>query len=258
VRVLALGDVFGRPGREVVARLLPELRESLALDLVIANGENMAGGKGMTAKTLQELRAAGVDVVTSGNHVWDQREMLAYLDEPGTEWVLRPMNLPPGAPGTGFWLRDDVLVVNLIGRLFMRAIDCPFRAIDQLLAGPATRATVRIVDFHAEATSEKVAMAWHLDGRVSAVFGTHTHVPTADARLLPGGTAAVTDVGMCGPHHSVIGMPPASVVRGFITALPTKFEVAEGPAQLNAVLIEIDERTGKADAICRVDRILDR
>jgi 2',3'-cyclic-nucleotide 2'-phosphodiesterase len=257
MKVLAIGDIFGRPGRDAVSTLVPELRGSLGVDLVVANAENMAGGKGMTAKTLAELRAAGVDVVTSGNHVWDQREMLTYLGKPGSEWVLRPLNLPPGAPGSGYWLGDGVLIVNLMGRLFMRDIDDPFQAIDRLLDGPANDATVKIVDFHAEATSEKVAMAWHLNGRVSAVFGTHTHVPTADPRILPGGTAAITDLGMVGPHHSVIGMPPTTVVRGFLTALPTKFEVAEGPVQFNAVLIEIDERTGRAENICRVDRLLE-
>ena len=257
MRVLAVGDIFGSPGRRAACALIPELRQSLDVNLVVANAENMAGGKGMTADTLQELQRAGVDVVTSGNHVWDQREMLTHLQKPGTEWVLRPLNLPPGAPGQGYWLSEDVLIVNLMGRLFMRNIDCPFRAVDRLLEGPSSGAAVKIVDFHAEATSEKIAMGWHLDGRVSAVFGTHTHVPTADARLLPGGTAVVTDVGMVGPHHSVIGMPPATVVRGFITTLPTKFAVAEGPVQFNAVLIEIDDRTGRADAICRVDRMVD-
>ncbi len=257
MRILALGDIFGRPGRQVVQALVPELRRALRVDLVVANAENMAGGKGMTAETLDEIRRAGVDVATSGNHVWDQREMLAFLDGPEAAWVLRPLNLPPGSPGRGYWLRDGVLVVNLMGRLFMRDIDCPFQAIDRLLEGPAGDARIKIVDFHAEATSEKVAMAWHLDGRVSAVLGTHTHVPTADPRLLPGGTAAITDLGMCGPHNSVIGMPPAAVVRGFLTALPTRFEVAEGPAQLNAALVEVDDRTGLGRSICRVDRVLD-
>ncbi len=257
MRILALGDIFGAPGRQAARKLVPELRASLDLDLVVANAENMAGGKGMTAQTLAELRAAGVDIVTSGNHVWDQREMLTYLDKPGTESVLRPLNYPPGAPGRGWWLGDGVLVVNLMGRLFMRDLDCPFQAIDRLLEGPAGEAPIKIVDFHAEATSEKIALAWHLDGRVSAVFGTHTHVPTADARILPGGTAAITDVGMVGPHHSVIGMPPAEAVRGFVTGLPTKFGVAEGPVQFNAVLIEVDAQTGRADAICRVDRLLE-
>lgn len=257
MRVLALGDIFGAPGRQAAARLVPELRASLGLDLVIANAENMAGGKGMTAKTLAELRSDGVDVVTSGNHVWDQREMLTYLDRPGTEWILRPLNYPPGASGRGYWLGDGVLVVNLMGRLFMRDLDCPFRAIDCLLEGPAGAAPIKIVDFHAEATSEKGALAWHLDGRVSAVFGTHTHVPTADARVLPGGTAAVTDVGMCGPRNSVIGMAPPEVIRTFVTGLPNKFEVAEGPVQFNAVLLDLDERTGRANAISRVDHILE-
>src|SRR5215208_1698024 len=201
MRALLIGDVFGRSGLDVVRRVLPDLRRELRLDLVVANGENAAGGRGMTRANVAELRDSGVDVITSGNHVWDQREMLSYL--PTTDDVLRPLNYPPAAPGQGCWAQGGVMVINLMGRLFMRDIDCPFRMADRILKEEGDRARIRIVDFHAEATSEKQALAWYLDGRVSAVVGTHTHVPTADARILPGGTATVTDLGMSGPHESV-------------------------------------------------------
>jgi metallophosphoesterase (TIGR00282 family) len=256
LRILLIGDVFGRPGREAVTRVLPDLRRERRPDLVVANGENMAGGKGMTAKTIAELKAAGVDVITSGNHVWGQREMLTYL--PTDPDVVRPLNYPTGAPGRGCWLGVGVLIINAMGRLFMQALDCPFRAIDRALEEHGERARVRIVDFHAEATSEKIALAWYLDGRVSTVVGTHTHVPTADARILPGGTATVTDLGMVGPHHSVIGLDPQAAIGGFMTALPQKFTVAESrQVQFNSVLVDVDERTGRARSIERVDRLVE-
>jgi metallophosphoesterase (TIGR00282 family) len=256
MRVLLIGDVFGRPGRQAVRQVLPQLRRELKLGFVVANGENLAGGRGMTKSTLDELRKAGVDVVTSGNHVWDQREMLTYLAE--TADVLRPLNYPPQAPGQGCWLGRGVLVINLMGRLFMRDLDCPFRTVDRALDDYGERARVRIVDFHGEATSEKIAMAWYLDGRVSAVIGTHTHVPTADARILPRGTATLTDVGMAGPHLSVIGMDPSMAVNGFVTGLPQKFTIADGStAQFNSVLVDIDDDTGQARSIERVDRVVE-
>jgi metallophosphoesterase (TIGR00282 family) len=256
MRVLLIGDVFGRPGRQAVRQVLPGLRRELKLGLVVANGENLAGGRGMTESTLDELRGAGVDVITSGNHVWDQREMLTYLVE--AEDVLRPLNYPPEAPGEGCWLGDGVLVINVMARLFMRDLDCPFRAVDRALDDYGARARVRIVDFHGEATSEKMAMAWYLDGRVSAVIGTHTHVPTADARILPKGTATVTDAGMAGPHLSVIGMDPSIAVNGFVTGLPQKFTIAAGStAQFNSVLVDVDDQTGQARSIERVDRLVE-
>lgn len=256
MRILALGDIYGAPGVDEVAARVPHLRRELALDLVIANAENMAGGRGMTVRMLKQLRDAGVDVATSGNHTWDQRDMLEYLDRPEAEWVLRPLNLPPGAPGRGFWLREGVLVTNLMGRLMMRPIDCPFQSIDRLLDGPAREARVTIVDMHAEATSEKQAIGWFLDGRVSAVFGTHTHVATADARILPRGTAYISDIGMCGPRDSVIGMDPSEAIRGFLTGVPAKKpkDVADGPCELNGVLLDIDEGTGRARSIERFCR----
>jgi metallophosphoesterase (TIGR00282 family) len=239
-----------------VARTVPDLRRELTLDLVVANGENMAGGRGLTAQTVDELRAAGVDLVTSGNHVWDQRDMTPLLDTAPD--ILRPLNYPPGSPGRGHWLRDGVLVLNAIGRLFMRALDCPFRTLDAALERWGPQASVILVDFHAEATSEKIALTHYLDGRVSAVVGTHTHVPTADPRILPGGTAAVTDLGMVGPYPSVIGLDADTAVRGFLSALPQKFTVAEtGQAQFNAVLVEVDRSTGRAMSIERVDRLVD-
>jgi metallophosphoesterase (TIGR00282 family) len=255
VRILLIGDIFARPGRTAVQRVLPSLRASRDLDFVVANAENVAGGRGMTLATLEPLFQAGVDVVTSGNHVWDQRDMLRDIEHDPR--ILRPVNLPPGTPGAGYFVGDDVLVVNAMGRLFMRDIDCPFRALDALLEDLPYAPPVKIVDFHGEATSEKAAMGWHLAGRVSAVFGTHSHVPTADQRVLPGATAFVSDVGMCGPLNSVIGLDPATAIRGFVTALPTRFQVADGPAVFRAVLVEIDPLSGQAQSVERIERMIE-
>jgi 2',3'-cyclic-nucleotide 2'-phosphodiesterase len=254
VRILLIGDVFARAGRVAVQRTLPALRATRDIDFVVANAENVAGGRGMTLATVAPLFDAGVDVVTSGNHVWDQRDMLHDIEQ--DDRILRPLNLPPGAPGRGFIACEDVLVINAMGRLFMRAIDCPFRAVDALLAELKYAPPVKIVDFHGEATSEKTAMGWHLDGRATAVFGTHSHVPTADQRLLPGGTAYVTDVGMCGPLNSVIGLEPTVAIGGFLTGLPSKFQVARGPAVFNAVLVEADPISGRAQGIERLERVI--
>jgi metallophosphoesterase (TIGR00282 family) len=253
LRVLAVGDVVGKLGRRTLALLLPELRRQYGLDLVIVNGENAAGGKGLTAATAQEILAAGADVITSGNHIWTHREIYPLLE---SDWpILRPLNYPQGAPGRGVWARNGIAVVNLQGRVFMpHTIDCPFRAIDRALEELAG-ARVIIVDMHAEATSEKVALGFYLDGRVSAVVGTHTHVPTADARILPRGTAYVSDLGMTGGRHSVIGMEIGPVMEHFLTQLPARFvAVEEGPSVLNAVMIEVDEATGRALSIQRMDR----
>jgi metallophosphoesterase (TIGR00282 family) len=253
LRILFVGDVVGRPGREAVQALLPGLRAELRADLVIANGENAAGGAGLTAALAQELRSAGADVITNGNHVWDQRAFMSEIDQ--LDHCIRPLNLPPGNPGRGWVVKDGVLVVNAIGRVFMAAYDDPFRAVDALLAELGDRAPkVRILDWHAEATSEKVAMGWHLDGRFSAVVGSHTHVPTADARVLPGGTAFVSDTGMVGPRDSILGVRPQIILDRFRTMIPKRFEVAEGPAVFNSVLIDVDEATGRARSIERVDR----
>ncbi|MBI2866356.1 MAG: TIGR00282 family metallophosphoesterase [Chloroflexi bacterium] len=254
MRVLIMGDVIGKPGRQAVRALLPELREHYAVDLAIANAENAAGGIGLTLETAQELLDAGVDVLTSGNHIWAEREIIPHLEG---EWpILRPYNYPLGVPGQGYLVRDGVMVVNLMGRTFMTAVDCPFRAVDRLLAELKGQAPVIIVDFHAEATSEKGALSWYLDGRVSAVVGTHTHVGTVDARILPRGTARITDVGMVGPSLSVIGDEPEAVISRFLTQMPNRLPVAKQarPVTFNSVLIEVDEFTGRALAISRIDR----
>jgi len=250
--VLAVGDVIGRPGRKAVNQLLPGLRQQYGLDLVIANAENVAGGLGLTSTTARELFNAGVDVLTSGNHIWAQKEIIPYLDSEMP--ILRPLNYPPGVPGRGYIINGKALVVNLIGRTFMSDFDCPFRAMDKLLAELKPKPPVIIVDFHAEATSEKVAMGRYLDGRVSAVLGTHTHVGTIDAQLLPQGTAYVTDIGMTGPIDSVIGVDTKAVIDRFLTMLPHSLSVAKGKITLNAILLKVDEDSGRAISIDRIYR----
>ncbi len=248
-----VGDVIGRPGRRAARALLPGLRQEYAIDLIIANGENAAGGIGITTQTADELFESDVDVITSGNHIWAQREIIPTLDS--SPAILRPLNYPNGVPGHGYFIRGEAMVVNLIGRTFIGNFDCPFRAIDQLLEDLAdNKPPVIIVDFHAEATSEKVAMGWYLDGRVSAVLGTHTHVGTVDARLLPKGTAHSTDVGMTGPIDSVIGDDVNTVLTRFLTQLPYRISVGKGSVILNSVLVEIEETTGRAKHIKRIDR----
>lgn len=257
LRLLFVADVVGRPGREAVQRLVPQLRDELHADLVVVNGENAAAGFGVTAKLCGEIFDAGADVITLGNHVFDQREFVNEL--PQLQRVVRPANLPPGAPGVGSWRLDvkgvPVLVMCVMGRLFMNDIDDPFRAADAVLA---ENEDVRVVfvDMHAEATSEKQALGWYLDGRVSAVVGTHTHVATADPRLLTQGTAYCTDAGMVGPRDGVIGMDKENILKRFLTSVPHRFEVAEGAVTFNSVLITIDSLTGHATAIQRVDREL--
>jgi len=231
---------------------LPGLRGQYGLDLVIANAENAAGGLGLTPTTARELLYAGVDVLTSGNHIWAQKEIIPHLD--GELPILRPLNYPPGVPGRGYIVKSQTMVVNLIGRTFVGNFDCPFRAMDQLLADLKHEPPVIIVDFHAEATSEKMAMGKYLDGRVSAVLGTHTHVGTIDAQLLPQGTAYVTDIGMTGPVDSVIGDDTEMVLQRFLTALPHRLSVGQGKTMFNAVLIGVDEKSGKAMSIERIDR----
>jgi 2',3'-cyclic-nucleotide 2'-phosphodiesterase len=255
VRILFVADVVGQPGRDAVKAILPELKKELQPHLTILNGENSAGGFGLTAKLVAELKSAGADVITSGNHVFAQKDFLGDL--PNLERVLRPANYPPKAPGRGWCVVQagdhDVLVMNLMGRIFVEALDDPFRAADAILAD---HPGVKIVfcDMHAEATSEKTAMGWYLDGRVSAVVGTHTHIPTADGRVLPGGTAYVTDVGMVGPRDGCIGMDKDVVLQRFLTGVPTRFVVASGPVTFNSVLVTINGSTGRATSIQRVDR----
>ncbi len=252
--ILVIGDVVGKPGRKAINELVTPLRDEMAVDLVIANGENAAGGLGMTAETAQEMLEAGVDVLTSGNHIWAQKDILPYLDSQTP--ILRPLNYPPSAPGRGYLIKNGVAVVNLIGRTFMgNYVDCPFRAMDRLL--PDLRTPVVIVDFHAEATSEKVAMGRYLDGRVSAVFGTHTHVGTVDSSVLPKGTAYVTDIGMVGPMDSIIGDDVDSVLHHFLTALPHRIAVGKGKSIFNAMLVTVDEESGKASSVERIYREVD-
>jgi metallophosphoesterase (TIGR00282 family) len=256
VKLLFLGDVFGSPGRRAVRHFVPQLRRSLELDLVVANSENCAAGAGITADAADELLASGVDLLTSGNHTWTKREISSYLDRPGSR-QLRPANYPEGSPGRGHAVLTDargrkLAVLNLEGRVFMKNLDCPFRLADKLLAGLRAQTPCVLVDFHCEATSEKNAMGHYLDGRASAVLGTHTHIQTADQRVLKGGTAYVTDVGMCGPWDSVIGVRKEPAIERFLTQRHSSFEPAQDEVYLQGALLEIDDDTGRARSISRV------
>jgi len=252
VNILFIGDIFASAGRGIVADRLARIVESEQIDLAIANAENAAGGFGVTPQIADELFRCGLDVLTSGNHIWDKREIYDYLDS--RKLLLRPANYPPGLPGSGMQIvraHNGVrcAVFNLQGRTHMPPVDCPFRKADELLTSAPADVRVRFVDFHAEATSEKIAMGWHLDGRATAVVGTHTHVPTADARVLPGGTAYITDVGMTGPYDSVIGVEKEPVLRKFLTSAPVKMAAATGRVELHAVVVEVDESSGRARSI---------
>lgn len=256
MKLLFIGDVVGQPGRRVIARQLPRLRERLHLDLVVANAENIADGAGVTAKTANELFAAGVDVLTNGNHAWDKKEALEYIK--GEPRLLRPHNYPDGTPGSGWFVATTgqghkVGILNVMGNVFMHPhLACPFTAADRALAAKPEDVKMVFVDLHAEVTSEKMGMGWYLDGRASAVVGTHTHVPTADERVLPQGTGYITDVGMTGCYHSVIGMDIAKSLKRLIQKLPERFDVAEGPGSLCAVLLDLDENTGRCRHIQRI------
>lgn len=251
MNILMIGDIVGKPGRKAVKSILPALREEYSIDLVIANSENAAGGFGLTPETADFLFECEIDVLTSGNHIWDQKEIIPYLNSDMP--VLRPMNYPQDVPGRGFIQKSDVTIVNLQGRTFMSNIDCPFRTIDRLLSHLNNPLMV-VIDFHAEATSEKNALGRYLDGRVSVVAGTHTHVPTADAKILPFGTAYVTDIGMVGPKDSVIGDDADGVISRFLTQLPRRLSVGKGNVLFNSVLIKIENSSGRATAITRIDR----
>jgi len=253
MNLLFVGDIFGAPGRRIVADHLQDIVRTNQIDLTIANGENAAGGFGITPSIAEELFGLGVDVMTSGNHIWDKREVFDYLGRQPR--LLRPANYPD-APGAGMIACRagngvQCAVLNLQGRTYMPNTDCPFRKADQLLRELDPAIKVRFVDFHAEVTSEKIAMGWYLDGRVSAVVGTHTHVPTADTRVLPGGTAYQTDCGMTGPYHSVIGVQTDIIIQRFLTALPVRMEAAKMGPELHAVIVDVDETTGKARAVRR-------
>ncbi len=261
VRCLIIGDIIGKPGRQAVHAVLPDLRRELGLDMIVANGENLAAGMGITPSLADEMLDSGIDVITSGNHIWDKREIYDYLetDKP----LLRPINYPDETPGRGWLVHHlsdggEVAVINAMGRVFMNQLDSPFAKIDQLLDEAAVELPpLRLVDFHCEITSEKNAMGWHLDGRVSAVVGTHTHVPTADARILPKGTAYISDIGMTGPRDSIIGMSVETVMPRFLRHLPTRFAVAEGPVSFNAVLIAAERGSGRAHSIELVQRLVE-
>jgi len=257
-----LGDLIGKPGRTAAERHLAALREERSIDFVTANGENVAGGMGLTSSTAAALFDAGVDVITSGNHIWDKREIYAELER--DERILRPINYgEQDVPGRGWGLfhahdGTELAVINAQGRTYMQPIENPFTMLDRLLEdGASELPPIRLVDFHCELTSEKTAFGVYLDGRVSAVCGTHTHVPTADERILPRGTAYVSDLGMTGPIDSVIGFAPESVLPRFLTGLPTRFEVGSGPVVLNALQIDIDASSGAATAVERISRLLD-
>lgn len=256
LRVLFVGDVFGNPGRRFLKVALPPLKQEYQVDLTVVNGENAAGGMGITEKTAKELFSAGADVITTGNHVWKYRKEVlpALIGEPR---LLRPANYPEGTPGNGCYVHKlvgglKVAILNLCGRIFMEPLECPFRVADIFVEELIKETPIIVVDFHAEATSEKQAMGWYLAGRVSAVLGTHTHVQTADERILPGGTAYITDVGMTGPKDGVIGVKKECIIERFLTQLPVRFEVADRPSVLNAVLVEIEPEAGRAVGVKRI------
>jgi 2',3'-cyclic-nucleotide 2'-phosphodiesterase len=254
MNVLMVGDVYGEPGRAALGKLLPRLRQEHQLDVVIANVENAAGGFGITPTLARWFLDQGVDVMTSGNHIWDKREIVEFIGKENL--LLRPANFPAGTPGAG-WITVKVGphrigVLNLMGRVFMLPIDCPFRKADEVVGELAKDTRVILVDMHAEATSEVLAMGWYLDGRVSAVVGTHRHVQTADERVLPGGTAYITDLGLTGPTDGVIGVSREQIIQRFLTQMPIRFETAKGPVQLQGVVIALDPETGRASDIRRL------
>jgi len=259
VKILFIGDIFGQPGRRIAKEVLPGLVEEYSPDLILANGENAAAGFGITPPLVEELLDLGISVLTSGNHIWDKKEILPYFAEHADGRLLRPANYPAAAPGHGIYIGRtraglDYAVMNLQGRVFMPTIDCPFRTADALLEKIPPEVKLRIVDMHAEATSEKQALGWYLDGRVTAVVGTHTHIPTADEIVLPQGTAYITDLGMTGPYDSVIGIEKQAIIKKFLNQIPARFEVAKGDARFCAVLIEADSATGRALGIQRILR----
>jgi len=259
VKILFIGDIIGKLGRKVTAQVLPDLKKKFSPDLIIANGENSAHGYGITEKIYKELLEMGIEAVTMGNHMWDKKELIANIDK--FPLVTRPANFPEENPGKDHLIVEKkgkkIAIVNLVGRTFMKCLDCPFQAIKKLLPKLLKETNIIIVDIHAEATSEKCAMGWFLDGDVSAVVGTHTHVMTADDRILPSGTAYISDIGMAGAHNSIIGMNKDQILKRFTTQMPEKFEPTDtGPGIFNAVLIEIDDRTGRAKKIEKIQKVL--
>lgn len=256
MKLLMIGDIVGRPGRTIVREKLPILKRESGIDFVIANAENAAGGNGITEKIKQELIISGIDFLTMGNHIWDNKDVFNFIEE--EQRIIRPANYPVQTPGKGYQLVElengiVIGILNIAGRVFMNPLDCPFRTADAVLDKMKALTNIIIVDFHAEASSEKVAMGWYLDGRVSLIAGTHTHIQTADERILPNGTAYITDIGMTGPRDSILGIEKELVIKKFLTQLPVRFEVAKGPMQLNSVVVEIDVSSGKAKSIKRVN-----
>lgn len=254
MKILFIGDVYGQTGRQMLETYLPKLKKRFLPDFTIVNAENSAHGKGITKKIYNHLLELGADMLTMGNHTWDNREIFDFIEE--ADRLVRPANFPAGTPGTGLRIGTaascKVAVINVQGRVFLPPLDDPFRSADRLTAEAREKASVIFVDVHAETTSEKLALGWHLDGRVSAVIGTHTHVQTADERILPGGTAYLSDAGMTGPYNGIIGVARQSVTKRFLTGMPVRFESEEGPGQLGGVLIAVDEKTGRAQHIERI------
>lgn len=256
MRILFIGDIVGRPGREAIKKLLPDIVKKKKIEFVIANGENAAGGSGVTPEIADELFSYGVDVITSGDHIWKKKEVIDYIQ--ASMNLLRPLNYPKEVPGRGSTVLESksgikIAVINLLGRVFMEAVECPFRTSQEEIEKLKNKTNIIIVDIHAEATSEKIALSWYLDGKVSALIGTHTHVQTADERILPNGTAYLTDCGMTGPFDGVIGRKKEQILNRFITQMPTRFEMAEYDVRINGAVVDIDEKTGKANSIERIE-----
>lgn len=255
MRILMIGDVVGKPGRKAVAALLPKITREHNIDFVMGNGENAAGGRGITRDIASELLMAGIEVITMGNHVWDNKDIYNFIDDEPR--IVRPANYPGSCPGRGYniYLGPGgyrICIINLSGRVFMQSLDCPFETLDYILKKIDGQADITIVDFHAEATSEKQAIAWYADGRVTAVVGTHTHVQTSDETILPNGTAYITDVGMTGPIYSILGVKTSQVIERFLNQRPNQFEIAKGDAQLDAAVIELDDKTMRPSKIYRI------
>ncbi|MCR5558812.1 MAG: TIGR00282 family metallophosphoesterase [Schwartzia sp.] len=254
MRIAMVGDVIGRPGRTAFAKYTAQLRKEKKIDIVVVNGENSAGGKGVTRTSLDELLHAGADIVTSGNHIWDKKDVLEFIDQ--EPFLIRPANYPDGTPGKGWcvypWRAKNIGVLNLSGRAFMPPMDCPFQKVEDILAEMKDECDIILLDFHAETTSEKMAMGWYLDGRVNAVVGTHTHIQTADERILPNGTAYITDLGMVGPWDSVLGVKTEIIIQKFTTGMPVRFDLAAGPNVYSAVVLDIDETSNKTVGIERI------
>lgn len=258
IKILVVGDIVGNTGRMVVKKLLPQFSQNHNLDMIIANGENAAGGNGITKEIAEEL-SKNINVITMGNHVWDKKEVLSFIDSQHN--LIRPANYPPGTPGKGYTiykLKNNIKVgvVNISGVIFLPPLTPPFLIIDKIITQLKEECSIIIVDFHAEATSEKIAMGWYLDGKVTAVLGTHTHVQTADERILPGGTAYITDLGMTGPRDSVLGVKKEIAINKFLTQMPVKFETADGLGQLNGVILTVDPKNGYATSITRVQEFI--